>query len=108
MNLSKSKYIALSLAASGLLLAALFLLLSGTIQTASAAPGEWFVTPGGGGNCSQGSPCDLEDALSAAAGGDAIYIAEGNYTGTGGAVITLTQSITLYGGWDGTTTTPPV
>jgi hypothetical protein len=33
--------------------------------------------------------------------GDAIYVATGTYTGTGSAVIAITKSITLYGGWDG-------
>ena len=37
-----------------------------------------------------------------------MYVARGTYTGTGGAVITITKSITLYGGWAGTTATPPV
>jgi len=43
----------------------------------------------------------LKIALSQAVNGDTIYVAEGVYTGTGAAVITLTRSITLYGGWNG-------
>jgi hypothetical protein len=37
-----------------------------------------------------------------------VYVAGGVYTGSGGAVVTVTRNITLYGGWDGTTATPPV
>lgn len=35
-------------------------------------------------------------------------MAGGTYTGTGAAVITITRSITLYGGWDGVSTGPVV
>jgi hypothetical protein len=108
MNLSKYKRIVFSLVASGPLLVALFLLLNGAPQIARADPGDLFVTIGGSGDCSQASPCDLQTALDTASDGDTIYIAEGIYTGSGGAVVTVTNSITLYGGWDGTTTTPPV
>ena len=40
--------------------------------------------------------------------GDALYLATGTYTSSGHAVITVTESITVFGGWDGTTTWPPV
>jgi len=109
MKLNKYKHIVFSLATGGLLLVGLFLLLNGTPQIARAAPGDLFVSPTGGGTaCSQANPCDLQTALSTATDGDTIYIAEGTYIGSGGAVVTVTQSITLYGGWEGTTTTPPV
>jgi hypothetical protein len=86
---------------------ALFLmgLLSGL---ALASPGDLFVSPGGSGDCSQSDPCDLLMALTLASDGDTVYVAQGAYTGTGAAVITVTNSITLYGGWDGATTAPPV
>jgi len=73
------------------------------LQTAQATPTatNFFVKPDGNGDCSQGNPCALQTALDQAANGDTIYVAEGVYTGTGSAVITLTQSITLYGGWNG-------
>ena len=51
-----------SLTASGLLLAVLFLLLNGTPPIARADPVDLFVTPGGGGDCSQANPCDLQTA----------------------------------------------
>ena len=108
MDLTKHEHIVHSLVAGGLLLVGLFLLLSGVPQIARADAGDLFVSPSGSGDCSQGNPCDLQTALGTASEGDAIYIAGGVYTGGGGAVITVTQGLTLYGGWDGTTTTPPV
>ncbi len=75
---------------------------------ALASPGDLFVTPGGSGDCSQPTPCDLHAALALAGDGDTVYVAQGTYTGTGEAVISVTNSITLYGGWDGTMTEPPV
>jgi hypothetical protein len=73
------------------------------LHTARAAPAsdDRFVTLTGDGDCSQGNPCALQTALGLAANGDTIYVAGGVYTGTGAAVITVTRSITLYGGWDG-------
>ena len=108
MNLNKYKHIIFSTMLSSLLLIGLFLLLNGAPQIASAASRELFVTPSGSGNCSQAAPCDLQTALGLANDGDTIYMAAGTYTGTGGAVVTIAKSITLYGGWNGTTTTPPV
>lgn len=61
-----------------------------------------FVTPTGSGSaCTRAAPCALQTALAQATHGDTIYVAGGVYTGAGAAVITVTQSITLYGGWDG-------
>jgi len=109
MNFDKCKRVVFSLAAGGLLLVGLLWLLGGTSPIARANPGPLFVgTAGTGTVCSQVQPCALQTALSQAVGGDAIYMGVGSYTGAGAAVITVTKSITLYGGWDGTTTTPPV
>jgi len=108
MNLGKYKHIVFSLATGSLLLVGLFLLLNGTSQVARADPGDLFVTHGGSGDCSQATPCDLQTALGLASDGNTIYVAAGTYTDAGGAVVTVTKSITLYSGWDGTTTTPPV
>jgi len=70
-----------------------------------AAPGHLFVTTDGTGTaCTQGAPCTLQTALSQATTGETIYVAQGTYTGTGSAVVTVTNSITLYGGWDGAPT----
>lgn len=106
MNISKYKYIVSSLIAGGLLLVGLFLLLNEAPPIARADPGNLFVTSAGSGDCSQANPCNLQTALSTASNGDTIYLAAGTYTGTGGAVITVTKSITLYGGWDGSPTGP--
>lgn len=91
-----------------LLVLGVFLLLGRSFRIAHADTEEWFVTSSGDGACSQIDPCDLQTALVQANSGDAIYAAQGMYTGSGGAVITVTKSITLYGGWDGSVTTPPM
>jgi hypothetical protein len=107
MHLSKYKHIVFSIVTGGLFLVGLFLLLNGTPQIARADPGDLFVTPGGSGDCSQVAPCDLQTAIGLASDGNAIYLTEGIYTGSGGAVVTVTRSIALYGGWDGSATMPP-
>lgn len=109
MNLNKYKHIVFSVATGSLLLAGLFLLLNGTSQIARADPGDLFVSSSASGNaCTQASPCALSTALSQATDGDTIYVAGGTYTGAGAAVITITRSITLYGGWDGASSGPVV
>jgi len=120
MNYGKYKHIVLSVATGGLLLAGLFLLLLVPISTthawpvmpmpspappATRPPGPAFVKPDGtGGWCLQNDPCgSIQYSIDQCepGNGDTIYIAGGVYTGTGEAVITITKSITLYGGWDG-------
>lgn len=108
MILRKFKHIVASLSMGGILVAALFFLCSASAQKALAAPQDLFVTPVGSGDCSQSNPCGLQTALNQAVDGDKLYLAQGTYTGSGGAVITLTKSIDLYGGWDGSATTPVV
>ena len=108
MNPNAHKRLVFSLATGGLLVVGLFLLLNGAPPIARADPVDLFVTTGGGGDCSQGNPCGLQTALGTASDGDTIYLGGGTYVGSGGAVVTVTHSITLYGGWDGTTTTPVV
>lgn len=104
----KHKCLILTLAVGSFFLIGLLLFLARTPKAARADPGSWFVTPTGSGNCSQASPCSLQAALSKARDGDSIYLAAGTYTGTGGAVITITRSIALYGGWNGSRTGLPV
>ncbi len=106
----KNRYnrIQISMISGGLLLIGLLMFLNGPLQTVRAAPSDLFVSLGGSGDCSQSAPCDLQTALGSANGGDTIYLAQGRYTGSGTAVISLTQSITLYGGWDGMEAAPPV
>jgi hypothetical protein len=109
VNQRRCRNAALSLAISSLLLASLFVLLDEVPQTARAHPGDWFVkVDGSGSSCAQSSPCALATALSLATDGEAIYLAQGTYTGSGAAVVIVTESISLFGGWDGSTTTPPV
>jgi hypothetical protein len=99
----------LAVLALGLALTLLLLMaLSSPLRMARAASSDLFVATGGGGDCSQGNPCDLQTAMSTATDGDTIYVAGGVYTNTGGAVITATKSVTLYGGWDGKNATPVV
>ncbi len=77
------------------------------LQLAQAKPTatNLFVKPtGSGSTCTQAAPCALQIALSQAVNGDTIYAAAGNYAGKGAnvnPVISVTQSITLYGGWNG-------
>ena len=81
------------------------------LHTAQATPAatDFFVKPNGSGDCSQSDPCALQTALDKATKDDSVlYVAGGVYTGTGAAVITLTRSITLYGGWDGVPFGPPI
>jgi hypothetical protein len=108
MDLGKHKHNLFSLAAGGLFLAGLFLPMHATPRAARAASSDLFVIPGGGGDCSQGNPCDLQTALGQAVDGDSLYLAQGTYTGTGAVVITVTRSIGLYGGWDGSSNIPVV
>ena len=69
--------------------------------------GAFFVTlTGSGSACTQSQPCLLPEALNKAVNGDTLYLAAGMYTGSGAAVVTVTQSITIYGGWDGSTASP--
>jgi len=93
--------------ALGLGLALILLWGLGTqVRPARADPGDdLFVTTDGTGTaCTQGAPCTLQTALSQATTGETIYVAQGAYTGTGSAVLNVTESITLAGGWDGAPT----
>lgn len=81
------------------------------LHAARAAPAATvlFARSGGSGiACTQSMPCSLPTALSMAAKGSTILVAQGTYTGAGSAVITLTKGITLYGGWNGAKTGPIV
>lgn len=68
-----------------------------------------FVSPNGSGNtCSQEQPCSLQTATNSAMSGFTIYLSGGTYTGTGNAVISPNYVLTYTGGWDGSTSIPPV
>jgi len=108
MSLPRLKQVLPSLAVGGTILFGLLLLLTGTARTGRLGTDSVFAAPAGTGDCSQASPCDLHTAVAAVPDGGTVYLAEGAYTGTGHAVISLTQNITVFGGWDGTTTVPPL
>lgn len=99
-----SSSLLLGLGISGILL----WLLAGP-ATAYADPINFFVSASGGGSaCTQAAPCDLQTAMGQAVDGNSIYLGAGTYTSSGPSVITITENITVFGGWDGTTTSPPV
>jgi hypothetical protein len=88
-----------------ILTAGLLFAIDRTSLVARADPGELFVKVNGtGADCTRAAPCDLQTALAKAVTGDAIYVAGGSYRGADDAVISVTQSITLYGGWNGAAT----
>jgi hypothetical protein len=74
------------------------------LQMAQATPAaaNLFVKPDGTSTtCDRLDPCSIQTALEQAANGDSIYAARGDYTGKGTDVISVTKSVTLYGGWNG-------
>ena len=99
MNLRKFICIVSSLSISVLLLLGVIMLMNSTVRSVCADPADYFVVPSGSGDCSRSSPCNQLTALSTTGDGDTIYFAAGEYTGA--AVITVAQSVALYGGWDG-------
>jgi putative cofactor-binding repeat protein len=105
MKTNKYRQILFSTATSGLLLLVSFVLAQAASQAAHADPGDLFVTPDGSGSaCSQAEPCALQTALEQAASDDTVYAAEGTYTSTNDAVASITTSVSLLGGWDGSRT----
>lgn len=109
MKLNRYGRIAIGLVAGWLVLAGLLVLLHATAQMVTADPATLFVKPDGSGTtCVQDQPCSLPTGLEKVTTGDTVYVAAGRYTGTGTAVVTITQSITLYGSWDGAPAGPVV
>jgi hypothetical protein len=115
----KSKRLLLVFAFGLGLALALLMALSRSPEVARAWPpgrtaGPAFVKAGEpisgtSGYCTQNDPCgSIQYAIneSAPGNGDTIYVAGGAYTSTGTAVITVTKSVTVYGGWDGASTGP--
>ncbi|RJR22753.1 MAG: hypothetical protein C4582_06205, partial [Desulfobacteraceae bacterium] len=85
------------------LIIACFLTLMGISPQAEGA--ELFASAGGSGSsCAQNDPCSLQNAVLTANDGDTVYAAQGTYTGAGSAVITITKTINLLGGWNGSAT----
>lgn len=108
MTVGKTIQIALSITTSILLLMGIFLIIGSAPHSVLAAPGDLFISPTGAGDCTQANPCSLATAISQVEDGDNLYFAEGDYTGSGDAVVTIANSINLYGGWDGSTSDPIV
>lgn len=107
MCISNCRKLTGSIVLAALLVMGMFLLAN--IPSAHADGRTLFVRPDGAGTaCTQASPCALQTALAQAGDGDTIYLAQGTYTGTGAAVITITSSIALYGGWNGAAGGPVV
>jgi Right handed beta helix region len=106
-KMSDKKHNNFKLMSIGLVLTVILLLGNGLSQMAYAD--DLFVkTDGSGTACTQGEPCTLLAALGQVADSDTVYMAEGTYTGTGAAVMMVTNSISVYGGWDGEATGPVV
>ncbi len=109
MNPSRCKHITFCLAAGGLLVIGWLTLLRPSYSIVHAAPATLFASASGdSSSCAQTAPCKLSTALDRAGEGGTIYVAQGIYTGTGDAVVTLTKSVSLYGGWDGSLAAPVV
>jgi hypothetical protein len=68
---------------------------------ATAATTRFAAANGSGGGCTQAAPCALKDGLAQSGNGDTLYVKQGTYLGSGAAVLTLTHSISLFGGWTG-------
>lgn len=109
MNRWPYRRIALSIALFVVLFTAVLWLADLALPLAHADPGTLFVKPTGSGTaCTAAAPCTLATALAQARTGDTVYLAAGTYTGSGSAVITVTRSITLLCGWDGSMAYPVV
>jgi hypothetical protein len=109
VNIAKRTFV--SVISAALLAVGLLVLLSlaSPTPTVGADPGDLFVTVTGSSKlCLQSSPCSLQRALSQAVADDNIYVAAGTYTYAGTEVVSITKSLDLYGGWDGSTTLPVV
>lgn len=90
-----------------------FILLSNWPIALAAAPqaSNLFVVPRPLGlvpACTQSDPCRLSTAVNKANNGDTLYLAAGTYTSTADAVVAVTKSITVYGGWNGAASGPIV
>lgn len=109
MELGKRSRLACSLVCAILLALILLQLRSSGPSLALAEPDILFVHPNGsGGACTQDAPCALQTALANTRDGDSIWLAAGAYTGTGTAVLVISRSVILYGGWDGSGSAPPL
>ena len=76
--------------------------------TPQSAGVSWYVATTGddADDCATTStPCaTINGAIGKATSGDTIYVATGNYIGTGTEVVLINKGVTLLGGWDSTFT----
>ncbi len=98
--------VVLSIITGMLLVAGLLIGFAGSAHSALAAGGTTlFAKPNGTGtSCTQSTPCALQTAVVQAANGDVIILSHGTYTSTGSSVVSITKSLSIYGGWDGNPT----
>ncbi len=68
---------------------------------AAAQTADRFVTPLGGGDCSQAAPCALAVALSTPTLSSTIYLAAGVYTSGVDPVALISDTSRIVGGWNG-------
>ncbi len=102
MLFNKFKYFLLALFSGWFLAIILLITLSLPNRVGKAASSKLFASPVGSGNaCTQSTPCPLSTALNIAANDDTIYLSQGVYTGTGFAVVQITKTVSLLGGWNG-------
>ncbi len=64
---------------------------------AAAAPTQRFAAPGGSGDCSQSSPCDIETAINAATSGDEVILAPGDYGPLTAALASTQTNLNVHG-----------
>jgi len=87
-----------------LILLCLFLFAVNSISPSEvqASNTVFFVSPEGMGTaCTQAAPCQPSQAISTAVDGDTLFFKGDTYGGITDPYLTVTQGITLYGGWDG-------
>ncbi len=71
------------------------------VTPASAQSTDRFVTPPGGGDCSQAAPCALAVALATPVLTSTIYLAAGVYTSGADPVALISDTTRIVGGWNG-------
>jgi hypothetical protein len=110
MAIPRLRHLTLAVVVTVLLASALCLLSMSSPGVVRANLGALFVKPSGGGTaCTQAAPCTLQTAVAQAQAGDVVYLAAGTYRAMdAGAVVTVTDGYTLYGGWDGAAAGPVV
>ncbi|MGD9098951.1 MAG: choice-of-anchor Q domain-containing protein [Anaerolineae bacterium] len=107
----KYKRLAFSLVLCWLALIGLWLMLSGGLEMARAAPGASLAAPATRFVASDGDDANdcssieqrcrtVQRAIDVAEPLDEIWVATGTYTGTAGTVADIEKSVTLLGGWD--------